>query len=244
MQKAGLMAAMLIWLLLSAKLINANIIVKNDVVSVFTNSEFENVEVNVTGFGEYGNVYLTDNERMDILVKIATGLGLEPGYVIDDEINGQTSVKKLTKKSKNADTVIRSIAVTTDKEIQQYVEVAIDFKDNFSSAESYRVLIEDVFEAEIIEGRTILNLKGYVKGALNYNEKNTIANKLIKTLDAQIVSQNRESDLFTIYAYSDKIDNSVLCAGKKVNINIATEYDEISNYTIIYLSTPFNNLDY
>ena len=248
MQKAGLITAMVLWLVFSGRIINSNFTMTKDVVSVFIESEFDEVEVNVTGFGEYGVTYLTENEKMDILVKIANGLGLEPGYVIEDKVNGHNYEKSLTKKSGNADTVIRIITAVNDYETYyetaQYIEVSIDFKDNAKSAESYSDLIEEIFTAESIEGKSMINLKGYINGSLNFEEKNNIADKMIKMLDAEIVSQNRESDLFTIYAYSDKIDNSVICAGKKVNINIAEEYDEIKNRTIIYLSTPLNNLDY
>ena len=248
MQKIGLITAMILWLIFSVRIINSNLNDTKDVVSVFTMSEFDKVEVNVTGFGKYGITYLTDNEKMDILVKVAEGLGLEPGYIIEDKADGKTFEKKLTKKSRNADTVIRVVTVMSEQdnyyETVQYIEVSLDFKNNIDSANSYCDLIEEIFTAEAIEGRAMINLKGYIKGALNYDEKNNIADKMIKMLDADVVSQNRESDLFTIYAYSDKIDNSVICAGQKVNINIAEEYDEINNRTIIYLSTPLNNLDY
>ena len=71
-----------------------------------------------------------------------------------------------------------------------------------------------------------------------------IANALLEKFDATIVSENRGSDIFTIYAYSDLIEDSVISAGKKININISEEYDEVSNVTVIYFSTPLNNLDY
>lgn len=248
MQKAGLITAMVLWLIFSGRIINSNLTIKKDVVSVFTTSEFDEVKVNVSGFGEYGVTYLTDNEKMDILVKMAEGLGLEPGYAIEDNVNGQTYEKILTKKSRNADTVIKVITVLNEREsyyeTAQYVEVSLDFKDNIKSASSYSDLIDEIFTAESIKGNSMINVKGYINGPLNFEEKNNIADKMIKMLDADIVSQNRGSDLFTIYAYSDKIDNSVICAGQKVNINIAEEYDEINNRTIIYLSTPLNNLDY
>ena len=248
MQKIGLITGVILWLIFAGRIINANVYADKDIVSVFATGGFDEMEVNVTGFGKYGVTYLTDDEKTDILVKVAKGLGLEPGYIIEDSVKEQTYEKILTKKAGNADTVIRLITVVdeyeTYYETTQYVEVSIDFKNNVKSADSYSDLIEDIFEAEAIEGYSMINLKGYVSGALNYDEKNNIADNMLKMLGANIVSQNRESDLFTIYAYSDKIDNSVVCAGQKVNINIAEEYDEINNRTIIYLSTPLNNLDY
>ena len=109
---------------------------------------------------------------------------------------------------------------------------------------TYKNMVEDLFEASGIEGYVNLNLKGEMPGALNYYERNKAADELLELLDAKIVTESRENDLFTIYAYTDAVDEYVLNAGQKININIVQEYDEISNKTVIYLSTPLNNLDY
>ena len=71
-----------------------------------------------------------------------------------------------------------------------------------------------------------------------------MADSLLKKLDAKVVAESRDSDIFTIYAFAEGVDDYMLMSGKKVNINISESYDEINNMTVIYMSTPFNNLDY
>ncbi len=248
MQKAGIVTALIIWLLLAGRLISSGASENTNVAEVFNSFDLEEVNAQVTAFGEYGITHLTEDEKEKILKELAAGIGIEEPYYFEQSENGENTEKTLTKKSKNADTNIRLITRTDDYgtyyETTQYIEIDMDLKGNYACAASYKELLADIFNAQEIDGRVMINLKGSVKGALNYEEKNKLADSMLKALDADIKTENRESDLFTIYAYSDMIDESIVCAGQKVNINIAEEYDEVNNRTVIYLSTPFNNLDY
>lgn len=248
MQKAGIVTALIIWLLLAGKLISNEVSENTNVAEVFNSFDFEEINAEITAFGEYGITHLTEEEKENILRELAAGIGIEEPYYFEHKENSENSEKILMKKSKNADTTIKVVTQTVDYgtyyETTQYIEVDLDLKGNYSCATSYKQLIADIFKAQEIDGRVMINLRGSVEGALNFNEKNNLADAMLKALDANIKTENRESDLFTIYAYSDLVDESVVCAGQKININIAEEYDESTNRTIIYLSTPFNNLDY
>ena len=248
MQKIGMVTAFVIWICLAAKLISDSYNEKIEPVEVFANQDFTKIEGDVTAFGELGVTHLTEEEKENILIGIAQGLGIEPDYAFSSNIGAETSEKILMKNAKSADTHIKLISVSEDKglyiETIQYVEVRMDLHENVQCATTYRDLLESIFEAEEIDGMVSINLRGTVNGNLNYNRKNEIADALLDKMDATVVSENRGSDLFTIYAYSDLIEDSVISAGKRININISEEYDELNNVTVIYFSTPLNNLDY
>ena len=248
MQKIGIVTAFVIWICLATKLISDNYGEKIEPAEVFANQDFEMTKGMVCAFGELGVTYLTDEEKENLVIGIAKGLGIEPDYELNDAATEKTSEKILMKNAESADTLIKLISVSEDKglyiETTHYVEVRLDLHENIQCASSYRDLLESIFEVEEIDGTVSINLKGTIKGSLNYNRKNEIANALLEKFDATIVSENRGSDIFTIYAYSDLIEDSVISAGKKININISEEYDEVSNVTVIYYSTPLNNLDY
>lgn len=93
-------------------------------------------------------------------------------------------------------------------------------------------------------GTQIDDLEGSIAGALNSNEKNELADNILKRLDAQIVAENRDSDIFTIYAYSKGVGSYITIGDSKINMNIAIGYDEEQNRTEVYLSSPVNSLDY
>lgn len=248
MQKIGLFTAVIIWLLLASRLINNKIDKENDVVEAFSSQSFVAMEGNVSALGEYGVTYLSEEEKRALLEDIAYSMGIESDYEIIDENNGETTEKILVKKGKNADTVIKVVTIQTDMGIyyqsEQYVGINIDLRNEIEGALSCKDLVEDVFETKGIKGNVTINLQGKMPGTLTYAEKNNITNSLLKELDAAVVSENRGNDLFTVYAYSDSVEGSVICAGKKVNINISEDYNELENMTTIYLSTPLNNLDY
>ena len=248
MQKIGLFTAVIIWILLAGRLINNKIQNERDIVEAFSSQQFVEVEGTVAALGEYGITYLSDEEKIALLEDIAKSMGIKSGYEIIDENNGETIEKILVKKGKNADTTIKVVTIQTDMGIyyqsEQYVDVNIDLGNEIEGVLNCRDLVEDVFETKGIKGNVTVNLQGKMPGVLSYSEKNSITNALLKELNATIISENRGNDLFTVYAYSDNVEGSVICGGKKVNINISEDYNEIENMTIIYLSTPLNNLDY
>lgn len=248
MQKIGLATAVVLWILLAGKIITDKFNAESDLVEAFNAQAFVTMEGDVSAFGEYGITYLTEEEKESILINLANSLGIDGGYEIITEENNETTEKILRKNGKNADTTIKVVTKTEDMDFYyqsvQYISLKIDFKENIEGVLQYRDLVEEVLKADGVDSNVTINLRGKMQGVLNYSDKNQIANDLLEKLDAKVVSENRGNDLFTVYAFSENVSGSVMCGGKKVNINISETYDEIENMTTIYLSTPLNNLDY
>ena len=116
--------------------------------------------------------------------------------------------------------------------------------NNIDCAGSYRELVEGMFDAMGIQGNVNMNLVGSLEGALNNIEKNELADGLLDRLDAKVVAENRDSDIFTIYAYSKGAGSYITIGGSKINMNIAIGYDEEQDRTKVYLASPINSLDY
>ena len=126
----------------------------------------------------------------------------------------------------------------------QYVYVNITVYNNIDCAVSYRELVEGMFDAMGIQGNVNMNLVGSLEGALNSTEKNELVDGLLDRLGAKVVAENRDSDIFTIYAYSKGAGSYITIGGNKINMNIAIGYDEEQNRTKVYLASPINSLDY
>ena len=126
----------------------------------------------------------------------------------------------------------------------QYVYVNITVYNNIDCAVSYRELVEGMFDAMGIQGNVNMNLVGSLEGALNSTEKNELADGLLDRLGAKVVTKNRDSDIFTIYAYSKGAGSYITIGGNKINMNIAIGYDEEQDRTKVYLASPINSLDY
>lgn len=244
MNKAGVVIAMILWVAVSANYMKDKLNTGNDVVTAFNQENFETVDTIIDAFGRYSDTYMEQEEKEKALITLASAMGLDMDYEIVTE-GGNTSI---VKQGENARTEIVMSTSTKDygsyKSAAQYVAVKLTIYERCDCAMFYRDMVENIFEANQIDGYVNIILQGSTPGALNYYERNNLADNLLKRLDAEIVTQNRDSELFTVYAYTDKVDEYILSMGKKVNINISEEYDEKNNMTILYLSTPLNNLDY
>ena len=248
MKRMGIAIAMVVWSAIAVRIISLNTDTGCDVVSAFNSITYDNTDSIIEAFGQYGTSYLDDIDKKEILVNIASCLGIDNNYDTKMTDSGEKQTYTLSKNSRDADVEINLNTVINDygtyKECTQYVSIRMTIKGRTDCAMTYKNMVEDLFDASGIDGYVNLNLKGEVAGALNYYERNKAADELLELLDAKIVTENRENDLFTIYAYTEDVEEYVLSAGQKININIVQEYDEAENKTVIYLSTPLNNLDY
>lgn len=248
MRKIRIAAAMILWIVMASRIIAYGLGTSDDVVSAFNSMDYDNSESIIEAFGDYGTTYLSEDEKAKLVSGFAACLGMNKDYEISESYNGEAEVTALYKNSRNAEVTIKVITVTRDgglyKTCQQSVAVNMRLKGRTDCAVTYKNMVFDVFEANGIKGYVNLNLRGELPGALNYYERNKAADALLKKLGAEVVAENRDSDIFTVYAYTEEIEEYITSAGRRVNINIAEEYDEERDKTIIYLSTPINNLDY
>lgn len=244
MNKTGIMVAMLFWVVIAVDFIKQDMTAKDTVVTAFSEENFVSTDTIIEAFGEYSDSYMDEESKKEALCQIAASIGLENDY--DVETDKESMI--LTKNGDNARTVISLLTSVKDygtyKSARQYLTVNLTIYQRTDCALAYKNMLEDIFEANSIDGYVNINLKGMMAGALNYYERNRLADSLLKSLDASIVTENRDNELFTIYAYTEKIDEYIVSMGKKVNINISEEYDEKNNMTVICLATPLNNLDY
>ncbi len=248
MQKISIIIGFIIWTVISFRIVTGNITQDNDIITAFKSVNYIEETGDIEGFGKFGPTHMTQEEKEVMIKRLANNLGIDNTYIINNDTKNNIQTTTLTKKGKYADTTIKIITVSEDLglyyEDTQYVSFSLIIKDNIDSVIDYQQLIYDIFNEEGIDGEVNINLTGTVEGSLNLTEKNTLCDRMLKVLKAKEVSSSRNSDLYTVYAYSENIEKYITVAGSKININIVEEYDEKADVTMLYLSTPLNNLDY
>lgn len=244
--KRALYAAIILWVVGSGVyLAGMERVHSVSISTAFTDSADERqwceLDTYIEGYGKFGVCYLTQEEKERLVENIASALGITSSYglatVCEDEVN--TTV--LSKESVNGSVTIKAI---TQEPQAQYVYVNITVYNNIDCAVSYRELVEGMFDAMGIQGNVNMNLVGSLEGALNSTEKNELADGLLDRLGAKVVTENRDNDIFTIYAYSKGAGSYITIGGNKINMNIAIGYDEEQDRTKVYLASPINSLDY
>ena len=267
--KRALYAAIILWVVGSGVyLAGMERVHSVSISTAFTDSADERqwceLDTYIEGYGKFGVCYLTQEEKEKLVKNIASALGITSSYglatVYEEEVNttvlsknsvnGSVTIKAITQEQQGTDNTAtedeQAYDSTTESGLaaNQYVYVNITVNNDMDCASSYRELVEGVFDAMGIQGNVNMNLVGSLEGALNSTEKNELADGLLDRLDAKVVAENRDSDIFTIYAYSKGAGSYITIGGSKINKNIAIGYDEEQNRTKVYLASPVNSLDY
>ena len=104
--------------------------------------------------------------------------------------------------------------------------------------------MRNAFDDMKVSADVTLSLKGCVEGAWSNSEKNHICEDIIEKLDGKIVIGSRSNELYSVYAYTEKISDYVLSGTTRSNINIAITYDSDKDVTWIYMETPVISENY
>ena len=244
--KRAMYAVIVLWAVLTAVyMTNMGRADKVSISTAFTDSvdgeEWCELDTYIEGYGKFGVCYLTQEEKERLVENIASALGITSSYGLATVYEEEVNTTVLSNESVNGSVTIKEI---TQEPQAQYVYVNITVYNNIDCAVSYRELVEGMFDAMGIQGNVNMNLVGSIEGTLNSTEKNELADGLLDRLDAKVVAENRDSDIFTIYAYSKGAGSYITIGGSKINMNIAIGYDEEQNRTKVYLASPVNSLDY
>lgn len=250
MKRIWVYIAIVLWLGIAGKYIVQRLSVPSvSLGEVFEETAFSDMQTVVEAYGDYGVCYLSDEEKTDLVENMAGAIGLDSRYKIEtirsdelavtelikDSINGEVVLKAITEEKKNTDGSIAS---------HQSVYVKITAYNNVDCAMDYKELVEGMFDAMGIEGNVNVNLSGSLEGNLNYEQRNALTDSLLKGLNAEVVVENRDTDIFTVYGYTQGIKQYISIGGEKINVNIAIGYNELDNTTQVYLSSPVSSLDY
>lgn len=221
---------------------------KETLVSAFHQIQLNEMTASIEAFGYYSDVYLSEKAKETFVKDIGYELGLN--YCdIYTERDGELATTVLTKDGKYADTIIKLI--TREEKISesvlesnQYLMVSIDLGSNLDAAIDYQKVLEEMFRELDIEGDVTVNLTGYLLGKSDLALKSMITDQLIERMEGKIVAENRTEDLFTVYAYTSQVDDYIKVSGKKINLNISAYFDETTQRTYFYVSTPIINTEY
>ena len=258
--KRAMYAVIVLWAVLTAVyMTNMGRAKKVSISTAFTDSadgeEWCELDTYIEGYGKFGICYLTQEEKERLVENIASALGITSSYGLATVYEEEVNTTVLSKESVNGNVTIKAITQeqqgteNTDglagtQPQAQYVYVNITVYNNIDCAVSYRELVEGMFDAMGIQGNVNMNLVGSIEGTLNSTEKNELVDGLLDRLGAKVVAENRDSDIFTIYAYSKGAGSYITIGGNKINMNIAIGYDEEQDRTKVYLASPINSLDY
>lgn len=220
------------------------------ITEAFANTNSNIVESKVEVAADYGSRYLNNEDKEKLIKYIATSIGLNTDYEIIQKKGSKSVEYKAEKKSRNGEASVELISIEKEtdhdtREIKHYILVNVGIYENSNSIINYKEIIEDAMEElDVLDYQSIVRFNGVYNGELTLEEKTEITNELLQNLEAKVISESREDDLFIIYGYTGLIKEYIITNGNKININVVITYDEQTDKTNIYLASPILNEDY
>lgn len=249
-QKTAVCIAGILWLITAVRVFgDTNTMADNErVISAFGNNSYREVSADITTYGKYGNMELTDTAKEIILEKAAEKIGIS-NYSITSDLQENGKVTTLKQTGKNGDVLCKFITFEKNAdgravEYEQYVYVGITLKNSVDAAFTYEKIARDIMKEMQIDTDVTVNLKGELYGALDDEQKEAFAAQILDKMNAKKQVSRHIDDAYTVYAYDKEIKNFIMVGADKVNVNVCINYDENKDVTTVYLATPLNTEDF
>ena len=219
------------------------------IIEAFANTNSNIVESKVEVAADYGSRYLNRKDKEKIIDSIASSIGIHD-YEIEEKKGSNSFEYKAEKKSKNGEVFIELISIEKDtdhgtKEIKHYILVNVGIYEDSASIIQYKEVIEDAMkQINVLDYQSIIRFNGVYDGKLTLDEKIQITDELFRNLDGEIISENRDNNLFIVYGYTGIIKEYIKTNDNKINVNVVITYNEETDKTNIYLASPILNEDY
>lgn len=201
--------------------------------------------------GQYITKALTQEEKELALNTIIDQIGLKvTKNEFVQEKNGKAEILTVSKNSKQADTRIQLVSMNVNESgeipvVQNYIMIHLKLYDQFASILEYKKLIEDSFEQlKLSEQSSYVQFVGHIPGKISIDSKNEMTDHMLKELGGKVMYEDRVNPMYTVYGYSSGIPEYISVGESKVNIQIAMNYNEVQDETMVYLATPILNGSY
>lgn len=213
---------------------------------VDTDTNIEESKLNIVV--DYGDSFLLNEKRENILKKLGKAAGIEKADVKTD-VTERAVTMKLEEKSKKEHSQLEFISLTQKQEketaYQHFILLELKMNQNFSDVIHSKKIMEKAVKAlKAKDYQSVMKFTGSYQGKLSGEEQQAKVKKLLSNLQAKKVDSIKSSNYYTVYAYTGLVDDYIKANGKRININIAITYDEEHDKTEICLATPILNEDY
>lgn len=251
--KIALYIAAVLWVAVAAQVVvNKAFREELEITEAFIKSDTEEMQSSLEIIAEYDAESLEDQEKKDIIRKLADSIGL----TIDEEITvweeENRSEYLFFKQAKQATTELKVISIdpkengTEEAEgTKHFIIVRLSIKQGIRSIDGYKKALEGALAKLKVKDKQItVKYEGTKEGDLTARQKHEIAELLVNELQGKIALEYDEGDLYTVYAYTGMLKEYVTTMGTNINIQIAITYNELTNKTKIALASPVLIEDY
>lgn len=220
-----------------------------EVVQVFSHINCQNLNGKYMAQGRLSGEYLTTTDQYQILENIANEIGITKNYEIVEDDSGNNRIVSLNKTSDSADIKIQIMTYEDEVEdntfsTRQYLKLTLTMYKYVDEIMVLKNQIEKVLADSALDCNGNLQFEAEFGHELSMSQKNELAKNFLNKINAKTVSEQKDTDIYTVYAYTDLISDYKNVDGKAINVNLVFNYNEEDNITRFYMATPYLLEDY
>lgn len=250
MRKFFLAFVTVLWILAGIQIVTSgNKEDEQKLVEAFSQLNYTAAQSCIEVSGSMDEDYMTVQEQEDFLKIVAEAIGIKQNYEISSRQEEGRQETTLYKEAAKAVSTIKVVTIENEVEdnliqTKQYFLMKMSLPDSVESAIIYKDMIQKALRDFAFSCDYNIMFEGQFSGRVSLEERNRITEQLLEEIEADVVSQNRTEELYTIYAYTQLVEDYSTVGSDRINVNLVMNYDENENITRIYLATPIMKQDY
>lgn len=224
------------------------IIHKNEeiVIDSFKESKSKFKSFNVSYNGKISDKFIEFKDLDQISKEITESIEVEEDYreVTQESKMNRISIYGQVDGNKNITLVFYSYLDQRDGKSKTTVFIDINESKDYAKLEETTRKVSKALEKQKIKAKITSCIVGSYKGKLRSEYKVEIVKNLIKRTKSIEVESLNNNDLISYSLYTKNIDNYIYSGRKKINLNIAINYDEYRDQTNIFIASPIITMGY
>lgn len=212
---------------------------------------FEGTRGIIESASYYGKEYLEDEEKITLLKDVANALGMTGEFSVSSKREKSRETVALTKSGIYSETTL-SVVTLEEKDafgrysFAQYITCKISIDNSPESVCHYTEILRDYLIENGLNANVTSTLVSYFNDEFDIKKISALTDEMLESMNAKVVAENRTKELFSVYAYSENVEDggTINLGSAKANINIAANYNEGLKQTRIYLATPIIDIEY
>lgn len=231
-----------LWITLGTKVITENLLYRErNLKEAMAVTSPGSMSSTISFAGRLKDACLTEADQKEIISYAADQLGVilhaEPEAFSDENRSGYV----FRKDAKNASTCIKLVGIREQGVERAYYLIITLWlqEDDGDSLMYYRERIDGIADALAVkEAQTSVQLTGRFFHNMSPAARDRLTDRILKKLGCEVVCENREEPLYTVYAYTKGINEYILSGEDRINVQLAIYYDEIKDETIVCVASP------
>lgn len=182
---------------------------------------------------------ITREEELQELLE-AVVIFLVPAQDLTCRVENSEATRKVSMENANFYACLQSMNSTGET----YLLMTWQAKDLSQDIDEKIFKIHKVFTALEAEPQIAVFLSGTIDEHLTQQQQEQIAQKMLNSVAASQIEGISVPELVSLTGYSPLIRDYLKVGRQKVNLNVATTFDEVRNKTVVHLGTPLLNGEY